>query len=75
MSAVQGHMSEVSLQPASSPQQAEDNDEEEEDADDDEDDDDWEWRTTGGNLTKHYNRMGLNSQVRTEQNQCQVPTH
>uniref|UniRef100_A0A673APM3 Serine/threonine-protein kinase RIO1 n=1 Tax=Sphaeramia orbicularis TaxID=375764 RepID=A0A673APM3_9TELE len=53
-------MSEVSLQPASRPHQDEDNDEDDED---DDEDDEWAWQTTGGDLTKRYNRTGLNSQA------------
>lgn len=49
-------MSDVTVQPTSEPEL--DDDEE-----DEEDDDEWAWHSTAGDLTKRYNRAGLNSQV------------
>lgn len=59
MSAAQS-LSDVTLQPSS---EREEEEEEEEDDDDDEEDDDeeWAWRSAG-DLTKRYNRTGLNCQ-------------
>ncbi|XP_019966661.2 serine/threonine-protein kinase RIO1 isoform X1 [Paralichthys olivaceus] len=54
VSTVRHEVSDVTLQP---PHQEEE--EEEEDYDDDEE---WAWHSAGGNLTKRYNRMTLNSQ-------------
>lgn len=49
-------MSDVTVQPSS--------EEEEEDDDEEDEDEEWVWRSTGGDLTKRYNRTGLNCQVR-----------
>lgn len=51
-------LSDVAVQPTSEPEL--DDDEEDEDEDDDEE---WAWHSTAGDLTKRYNRAGLNSQV------------
>lgn len=59
MSAVANQMSDVTVQPASEPEQ----DDDEEDEEDEEYDEEWAWHSTAGDLTKRYNRAGLNSQV------------
>lgn len=48
--------SDVTVQPSSEEEEEEEDDEEDED-------EEWAWRSAGGDLTKRYNRMGLNCQV------------
>lgn len=57
--AVANQMSDVTVQPTSEPEL----DDDEEDDEDEDDDEDWAWHSSAGNLTKRYNRAGLNSQV------------
>ncbi|XP_075878302.1 serine/threonine-protein kinase RIO1 isoform X2 [Nelusetta ayraudi] len=59
VSAVANQMSDVTVQPTSEPEQ----DDDEEDEEDEEYDEEWAWHSTAGNLTKRYNRAGLNSQA------------
>lgn len=59
MSAVANQMSDVNVQPTSEPEL----DDDEEDDEDEEEDEEWAWHSTAGDLTKKYNRAGLNSQV------------
>lgn len=54
VSAAAHQMSDVTVQPGA---------EEDDDEEDDEDDEEWVWHSSGGDLTKRYNRAGLNCQV------------
>lgn len=56
MLAAANQMSDVTAQPTSGA-------EEDDDEEDDEDDEEWVWHSSGGDLTKRYNRAGLNCQV------------
>lgn len=61
LSAVAKQMSDVTVQPTSEPELDEDPEDDEDEEEDD--DDEWAWQSTAGDLTKRYNRAGLNSQV------------
>lgn len=56
VSAAANQMTDVTVPPTSG---AEEDDDEEHD----EDDEEWVWHSSGGDLTKRYNRAGLNCQV------------
>uniref|UniRef100_A0A8D3CK51 Serine/threonine-protein kinase RIO1 n=1 Tax=Scophthalmus maximus TaxID=52904 RepID=A0A8D3CK51_SCOMX len=60
VSTVLSQISDVSLQPSS--HEREEEEDEEEDYDDNDDDEEWAWHHAGGDLTKRYNRTGLNCQ-------------
>ncbi|XP_049930528.1 serine/threonine-protein kinase RIO1 isoform X3 [Epinephelus moara] len=64
LSAVTSQLSDVTLQPSSDHQQEEEEDDEDEDDDDDDDDEEeeWAWRSSGGDLTKRYNRTSQSCQ-------------
>ncbi|XP_049455270.1 serine/threonine-protein kinase RIO1 [Epinephelus fuscoguttatus] len=60
LSAVTSQLSDVTLQPSSDHQQEEEEDDENEDDDDEEEE--WAWRSSGGDLTKRYNRTSQSCQ-------------
>lgn len=61
LSAVQHRMGDVTLE---RPCELEDEEDDESEECDEDEDEDWVWHSTGADLTKRYNRTGLNSQVR-----------
>nr|XP_033506732.1 serine/threonine-protein kinase RIO1 [Epinephelus lanceolatus] len=61
LSVVTSQLSDVTLQPSSDHQQEEEEDDEDEE-DDDDDEEDWAWRSSGGDLTKRYNRTSQSCQ-------------